>query len=66
LEFLQAYGFWIVAGLFFVLMMRGGGCGMGHQNSSDEPSEHVHGSTAEPTDGTPRSSAPAQRSGGCH
>ena len=32
-EFLQAYGYWIVAGLFLVFMLRmhaGGGCGSGH------------------------------------
>ena len=32
-EFIQAYGYWIVFGLFLVFMLRmhaGGGCGAGH------------------------------------
>lgn len=43
-EFLQAYGYWIVLGLFLVFMLRmhaGGGCGMGpgqHGNhEADKP-----------------------------
>lgn len=52
-QFLQTYGFWIVFGIFFLLMMRmhrggmggmhgngmGGGCGMGMgHDQSNEPS----------------------------
>ena len=69
-EFLQAYGIWIVLGLFFVLMMRGGGCGMGHQHSGQKG---THESDREPV-GSPARSAgsgtatvAATRSGGaCH
>ena len=50
-EFLQAYGLWIVFGLFFLLMMRmcgggGGGCGMGHSHS-DQDQQTGHQSHAE-------------------
>ncbi len=70
LEFFQAYGSWILFGLFFLIMLRmhgSGGCGMGHKQHTDEPARR-------PTDadgvasnteagGTPVGKA---RSGGCH
>jgi hypothetical protein len=46
IEFLQAYGSWILIGLFFLFMMRmhgghgGSGCGMGgHDHSSHQSDE---------------------------
>ncbi len=59
--FWQAYGSWIIFGLFFLLMMRmhgshGGGCGMGgHDHSSPQPDEEgpvqVKGVESEPKQG---------------
>ncbi|MFQ6058532.1 MAG: hypothetical protein ACE5MB_06620 [Anaerolineae bacterium] len=46
IEFLQAYGSWILFGLFFLVLMRmhgsrgGMGCGMGgHQHQAEEDQE---------------------------
>lgn len=41
-EFLQAYWYWIVFGLFLVFMLRmhaSGGCGMGHGQRGDHGTE---------------------------
>jgi len=65
IEFLQAYGFWIIIGLFFLAMMRmhgggqsSGGCGMGgdHQHQSDQGCDCEEGD----------SDAAATKSTGCH
>ncbi len=67
-SFLAAYGFWIILGLLFLVMMRshgGGGCGMGRtHNAGRAPSRQVDEAsrpdTSEPTTGS------AGRTGGCH
>ncbi len=78
-QFLQAYGTWILLGLFFVVMLRmhagGGGCGMGHGESAD-PAQTPRqppideATTAETTTGQTKtltaSTPPNHRSGGCH
>lgn len=64
IEFWQAYGSWIIFGLFFLVMMRmhgshgGGGCGMSsHDHSNDQPDKEqlVQGYKSEP-----------EQSSGCH
>lgn len=35
MEFLQNYGFYILIGIMFLFMMRGGGCCGGHGGDSD-------------------------------
>lgn len=44
-EFLQAYGYWIVFGLFLVFMLRmhAGGCGMGHGQHGDHGADKPTG-----------------------
>ncbi len=67
LEFLQAYGGWIVLGLFFLLMMRGGGCGMGSQHSVRSKAEQsdIDDNSAATGGGSTRVTA-GRSGGGCH
>jgi len=66
IEFLQAYGVWILFGLFFLVMMRmhgspgGTGCGMGgHDHGShDEPAAEKREDQGE--------EEPPHKSGSCH
>jgi len=62
LEFLQAYGLWIVlGGAFLFLMMRGGGCGMGHSKHQGHDDRQE---TYRPfTDTTRRDDATSQTTG---
>lgn len=77
-QFLQAYGGWIVLGLFFLFMLRlhgsGSGCGMGHD---DHRAAHDPGRREAARDASTEETGPArdagkegptaaQRSGGCH
>lgn len=66
IEFLQAYGSWILFGLFFLVMMRmhgsqgGMGCGMGghdHGGRAEIPAEKREGQGEE---------QPPHKSGSCH
>lgn len=68
IEFLQAYGTWIVLAGFFILMLRmhagGGGCGMGHPEhgaSTDEKVDPVARQKAIDSD-----DAKTHSSSGCH
>ena len=63
-EFLQAYGVWIVFGLFFLFMLRmhgGGGCGMGHDQHSghQEPKPKDAGTDAQQKAETARATGPS-------
>lgn len=61
-EFLQAYGFWIVFGLFFVFMLRmhaGGGCGAGH-GSHQQPSDARREPTVDDSEQEEPGAAPAR------
>lgn len=56
IAFLQTYGFWIILGVLFLLMMRmhsghgmGGCCGMGGMEHDQQGGRHHH------TDGEPKS-----------
>ncbi len=57
IEFLQAYGSWILFGALLLIMMRvhgghgGGGCGMGrgHQHSPDQDEEGSEDAPTKPT-----------------
>ena len=71
-SFMAGYGFWIILGLVFLVMMRGQGggcCGMGHTHEagrapSRQASDASRRDTSEPTTG--RTTGPAGRTGGCH
>lgn len=69
LEFFQAYGSWILFGLFFLIMVRmhgsGGGCGMGRQHHTEEPTPKATGADEKADQATNKQPA-AKRSGGCH
>lgn len=75
LEFLQAYGWWILLGGAFLFMMsRGGGCGMGHSDTQsgdheDQSRETLYRSgtgQAKLDDTTAAKPRAASHSGGCH
>ena len=81
LEFLQAYGVWILlAGAFMFLMMRGGGCGMmghsQHQGRDRQADDRPPFGADKHTDSAELPSAQSKRedvkppvethSGGCH
>ncbi len=66
IEFLQTYGYWIIFGLLFLLMMRihgsygGMGCGMGsHDHARTRTEEEPDGQVEKPQSGQGQSS-------GCH
>lgn len=71
-QFLQNYGIWIVAGLFFLLMLRmhagGAGCGMGHGDQQQAPDARRQATGDTATDEPSATTAPTttRRSGGCH
>lgn len=71
-QFLQSYGIWIVAGVFFLLMMRmhagGAGCGMGHGDHQQAPDSRRRPTDTAVTDEPNATTAPTttRRSGGCH
>ena len=58
-EFLEANWTWLLLGGFFLLMMRGGGCGMGHQHSEN-------GNDTRDTGGGTTRTGQATKTGGCH
>ncbi len=67
-EFLQAYGTWILFGVFFVFMLRmhtSGGCGMAHEQHSD-PSTTKRAPAEPVAEPAVPSKATARRGGGCH
>lgn len=73
-QFLQAYGGWILIGLFFLLMLglhgSGAGCGMGHGDHA-EPRDRSQRppATDDPSDqpGSPMGQPPTtSRAGRCH
>ena len=61
-EFLQANWTWIFLAGFFVLMLRGGGCGMGHQHSSDQ----LPDAAPDRRGTTPTTGAQTKHAGGYH
>ncbi len=74
-QFLQAYGGWIVIGLFFLFMLRlhgsGAGCGMGHDDHREprDAGQQPPPTTDEPLGGPmpAKGRPPATReAGGCH
>lgn len=72
-QFLQNYGIWIVAGVFFLLMMRmhagGAGCGMGHGDQKQAPDSQRQPTGDAATDDEPSATTQpttTRRSGGCH
>ncbi|MBI4504151.1 MAG: hypothetical protein HY691_01330 [Chloroflexi bacterium] len=74
-QFLQSYGVWIIAGVFFLLMLRmhagGAGCGMGHgdhQQAPDSRRQPVDDAASDEPSATATATTPTttRRSGGCH
>ena len=66
-EFLQAYGTWILFGVFFIFMLRmhaGGGCGMSHEQPSDQGT--AKRAATEPVPETAGTKDTTRRGGGCH
>jgi hypothetical protein len=60
-DFLATFGIWIFLGLFVLLMLRGGGCGMGHGSG-----HHGHHDGNQPEDGDQENPGSNHQSGGCH
>ncbi len=63
-EFLQAYGSWVVLGVFFLLMLRmhgGGGCGARQMHSPSETADTPGGDAQ-----TTATSTAKPPTGGCH
>ena len=72
LEFLQAYGVWILlGGAFLFLMARGGGCGMSHTQVPADDQGQVRETGSRSSSARSRLDETAGRpagahSGGCH
>lgn len=68
IEFLQAYGTWIILAGLFILMLRmhagGGGCGMDHASHSSTAEKNTDPAVSQKS--TDPDHATTHSSGGCH